>query len=133
MYTKRFTMNIVSEFVKEVASWKRGEPTEARCLFRTAYPEGTDWPFWKIRWPMPCKKGRTCCNGRKTYASEKGYYFEPTILTNVTQDMLVMKEESFGPIIGIMKVTDDAEAIRFMQDTEYGLTAAVYSSDKEPG
>jgi acyl-CoA reductase-like NAD-dependent aldehyde dehydrogenase len=44
--------------------------------------------------------------------------------------MLVMKEESFGPIIGIMKVSNDDEAIRLMQDTEYGLTAAVYSSDK---
>ena len=45
--------------------------------------------------------------------------------------MLVMKEESFGPIIGIMKVENDEEAIQLMQDTEYGLTASVYSSDKQ--
>ena len=43
----------------------------------------------------------------------------------------VMKDESFGPVIGIMKVKDDDEAIQFMQDTEYGLTASVYSADKE--
>ena len=42
-----------------------------------------------------------------------------------------MKEESFGPIIGIMKVKNDEEAVRWMQDTDYGLTAAVYSSDKK--
>ena len=45
--------------------------------------------------------------------------------------MLVMKEESFGPIIGIMKVENDEEAIQLMQDTEYGLTASVYSTDKQ--
>ena len=42
--------------------------------------------------------------------------------------MKVMTEESFGPVIGIQKVKDDAEAIAMMQDTEYGLTAAVYSN-----
>jgi acyl-CoA reductase-like NAD-dependent aldehyde dehydrogenase len=42
-----------------------------------------------------------------------------------------MKEESFGPIIGIMKVKNDEEAIELMADTEYGLTAAIYSSDKQ--
>jgi acyl-CoA reductase-like NAD-dependent aldehyde dehydrogenase len=62
--------------------------------------------------------------------NRKGNYFEPTILADVTHDMLVMKEESFGPIIGIMKVSSDEDAIRLMQDTEYGLTSAVYSADK---
>ena len=41
-----------------------------------------------------------------------------------------MKEETFGPLIGVMKVADDEEAIALMQDTEYGLTASVYSSDQ---
>src|SRR5690606_717500 len=58
-----------------------------------------------------------------------GYFFEPTILTDVNHSMKVMREESFGPIIGIMKVKDDEEAIAMMNDTEYGLTAAVYSAD----
>lgn len=49
---------------------------------------------------------------------------------NVTHDMRVMTDESFGPIIGIMEVSSDEEAVKLMQDTEYGLTAAVYSSDK---
>jgi acyl-CoA reductase-like NAD-dependent aldehyde dehydrogenase len=42
-----------------------------------------------------------------------------------------MKDESFGPVIGIMKVKDDNEAVSLMQDTEYGLTASVYSSKKD--
>ena len=64
-----------------------------------------------------------------------GYYFEPTLLVNTTHDMAIMTEESFGPIIGIQKVKNDDEAVRLMQDTEYGLTAAVYSdhlSSAEP-
>ena len=45
--------------------------------------------------------------------------------------MKIMKDESFGPVIGIMKVKNDEEAISLMQDTEYGLTASVYSSKPE--
>jgi acyl-CoA reductase-like NAD-dependent aldehyde dehydrogenase len=61
----------------------------------------------------------------------KGYYFEPTVLVNVNHDMKVMMEESFGPVVGIQKVKDDAEAIALMQDTSYGLTAAVFSKNFE--
>lgn len=60
-----------------------------------------------------------------------GNYFEPTVLTNVSHDMLLMKEESFGPIIGIQKVKNDDEAIQLMNDTEYGLTAGVYTQDEK--
>ncbi|MCB1315432.1 MAG: aldehyde dehydrogenase family protein, partial [Leptospiraceae bacterium] len=55
----------------------------------------------------------------------------PTVLVDVNHDMEVMQEESFGPIIGIQKVSDDYEAIRLMNDTRYGLTAGVYSQDQD--
>jgi len=60
----------------------------------------------------------------------RGSYFEPTVLTGVDGRMKVMREESFGPIIGIQVVTDDMDAIACMNDTEYGLTAAVYTPDR---
>jgi acyl-CoA reductase-like NAD-dependent aldehyde dehydrogenase len=60
----------------------------------------------------------------------RGYYFEPTVLTHADRRMTVMREESFGPIIGIQEVRDDSEATALMNDTEYGLTAAVYSRDR---
>jgi acyl-CoA reductase-like NAD-dependent aldehyde dehydrogenase len=60
----------------------------------------------------------------------RGYYFQPTVLTGVDHRMRVMREESFGPIIGIQVVADDADAIAQMNDTEYGLTAAVYTPDR---
>jgi acyl-CoA reductase-like NAD-dependent aldehyde dehydrogenase/gamma-glutamyl-gamma-aminobutyrate hydrolase PuuD len=61
----------------------------------------------------------------------KGYFIEPTVLIDVTHEMKIMKEESFGPVIGIQKVKDDNEAMALMQDTEYGLTAAIYSKNYE--
>ncbi len=61
----------------------------------------------------------------------KGYYFEPTVLTGVDHTMDVMKEESFGPIIGIQQVSSDDEAIELMNDTRYGLTAGVYTTDQD--
>lgn len=59
-----------------------------------------------------------------------GNFFEPTVLADVDHTMSVMREESFGPVIGVQKVKDDEEALRLMQDTEYGLTAAVFSKDE---
>jgi acyl-CoA reductase-like NAD-dependent aldehyde dehydrogenase len=59
----------------------------------------------------------------------RGYFFEPTVLTHVDHRMKVMRDESFGPIIGIQEVEDDAEAIRLMNDTDYGLTASAYTRD----
>ena len=76
------------------------------------------------------EKGATILSGGKIPGS-KGYFIEPTILVNVSHDMKVMKEESFGPVTGIQKVKDDAAALQLMQDTEYGLTAAVYSQSYE--
>jgi acyl-CoA reductase-like NAD-dependent aldehyde dehydrogenase len=58
-----------------------------------------------------------------------GNYFEPTVLGNVNHQMEIMKEETFGPVVGVMKVKSDEEAILLMNDCEYGLTASVYSKN----
>ena len=57
-------------------------------------------------------------------------YLAPQVLVNVDHSMRVMTEESFGPVIGIMKVAGDDEAIRLMNDSEYGLTAAIWTADE---
>lgn len=75
--------------------------------------------------------GRRILEGSQGEDLSKGAFFEPTVLGSVTHQMRIMKEEPFGPVIGVMSVQDDAEAIRYMNDTEYGLTAAVYSSNIE--
>eukprot|EP00899_Mesostigma_viride_P002043 jgi/Mesvir1/1183/Mv17678-RA.2 len=61
----------------------------------------------------------------------EGNYFEPTVLVGVDHTMRVMREETFGPVIGVQEVSGDEEALRLMADTEYGLTAGVYTKDRD--
>jgi acyl-CoA reductase-like NAD-dependent aldehyde dehydrogenase len=56
-------------------------------------------------------------------------YLAPQVLVDVTHAMAIMREETFGPALGIMKVGSDAEALQLMNDSDYGLTAAIFSSD----
>ena len=60
---------------------------------------------------------------------DKGYWFEPTILTNVTQDMTIVHEESFGPILPVLKFNSFDQVIGFANDCEYGLAAMVFTND----
>ena len=63
------------------------------------------------------------------FPEDNGAYLMPQILTNTTHDMRVMREESFGPVVGIMSVKDDAEAIALMNDSDFGLTASLWTKD----
>jgi acyl-CoA reductase-like NAD-dependent aldehyde dehydrogenase len=63
-------------------------------------------------------------------SKEGTQYLAPQVLVGVDHSMRVMSEESFGPVIGIMKVVSDDEAVRLMNDSQYGLTAAVWTADE---
>jgi len=62
-----------------------------------------------------------------------GNFLKPTLLVNVDHSMTVMTEETFGPVIPVMKVKSDAEAIQFMNDSEFGLTASIWTKDTDKG
>ena len=64
-------------------------------------------------------------------ADDGGAYLAPQILVDVTHDMRVMREESFGPVVGIMPVKDDDEAVALMNDCDYGLTVSIWTADAE--
>ncbi|HHS82453.1 MAG TPA: aldehyde dehydrogenase family protein [Devosia sp.] len=67
-----------------------------------------------------------------TFAEDDGgTYLSPQILTNVNHQMRVMRDESFGPVVGIMKVSSDEEAVELMNDSEFGLTASLWTADPE--
>jgi acyl-CoA reductase-like NAD-dependent aldehyde dehydrogenase len=61
----------------------------------------------------------------------KGYWIEPTILTEVTNDMDVAREEIFGPVLCVLRYSDEADAIRQANDSQYGLSGGVWSTDYE--
>ena len=74
------------------------------------------------------KGARLACGGARL--ARPGNFFAPTVLVDVDHSMTLMRDESFGPLIGIQAVADDEEAVAAMQDTEYGLTAGVYTPDR---
>jgi succinate-semialdehyde dehydrogenase/glutarate-semialdehyde dehydrogenase len=77
------------------------------------------------------KKGaKVVCGGKRPEGEEyrKGYFFEPTILRDVNHSMLVMTEETFGPVVGVMPFKDIDEAIALANDSVYGLAAIVYTN-----
>ncbi|WP_233509462.1 aldehyde dehydrogenase family protein [Pedobacter chinensis] len=118
----------LNAFVNEVRSWKSGLPTQDGVYLGTLTRKD-QIRVLENQIENALSKGAKLLFGGKA-GNGKGYFFEPTVLADVTNDMLVMQEESFGPIIGIMKVKNDEEALKLMQDTDYGLTASVYTADQ---
>jgi len=76
-------------------------------------------------------KDMTPDNESFNHPPPKGNFVKPTLLTNVDHSMTIMKEETFGPVIPIMQVKGDAEAITLMNDSEFGLTASIWTKDTD--
>jgi acyl-CoA reductase-like NAD-dependent aldehyde dehydrogenase len=74
-------------------------------------------------------RGAVALTGGERIAAEPGPFFPPTVLTNVDHEMEVMREETFGPVLPIMTFKTDDEAVRLANDSIYGLTASVWTSD----
>ncbi|KMY29776.1 aldehyde dehydrogenase [Lysinibacillus xylanilyticus] len=67
--------------------------------------------------------------GGATQGMQEGYYIDPTIFTNVTHDMAIAREEIFGPVLAVIKVKDYEEAVRLSNDSEFGLSASIYTNN----
>ena len=117
----------VEHFVAFTRTLKSGNPTEEGVYFGPLARKA-QLSVLEEQVRDAVKKGAKLLLGGERQAG-KGAYFPATVLTNVDHTMAVMREESFGPVIGIQKVRDDAEALQLMNDTEYGLTAGVFTRD----
>lgn len=121
----------VEKFISEVKSFKIGSPTETDTYIGPLSRK-QQIVFLENQVQDAVSKGaKVLTGGKRLQFGNSDNYFEPTVLVNVDHTMDVMREESFGPIIGIQKVTDDSDAIQLMNDTQYGLTSGVYSTDLE--
>jgi acyl-CoA reductase-like NAD-dependent aldehyde dehydrogenase len=119
----------VKAFVEEVQGFKLGDPMDETTYIGplTRQPQVA---YIKHQIADARAKGARLLTGGRSIPG-KGNFFEPTVFSHVNHSMELMREESFGPIIGIQKVADDAEAVHLMNDTEYGLTAGVYTRDQQ--
>ena len=67
----------------------------------------------------------------KALQDDGGLYMSPTVLINASKTSIVMREELFGPVVGVVPVSDDQEAIDLINDTKYGLTASIWTFDRK--
>ena len=118
----------VTAFLETVKTFKTGDPmgedTYIGAITRAPQLDVLDAQVADAK-----AKGATLLAGGKR-GSAPGNWYEPTVFSNVNHSMELMREESFGPIIGIQKVGNDAEAVKLMNDTRYGLTAGVFTPDE---
>ena len=71
--------------------------------------------------------------GRRPPELDKGFYFEPTILTGVTPDSVIAQEEVFGPVLAVLSYRDDDDAVAIANNSQYGLSGAVWGNDGPRG
>ncbi len=123
--------DFVAAAVETVSALKLGNPLD---------PETTLGPMANARFAAEVRSqidaavqaGATPRIDRAQFpADDGGTYLAPQLLTEVTHDMRVMRDESFGPVVGVMKVADDEEALALMNDSDFGLTASLWTGDAE--
>jgi acyl-CoA reductase-like NAD-dependent aldehyde dehydrogenase len=127
---ERIHDELVERLVAEVERFVVGDPTHpATYLGPLARPQQAAVLTAQINGAIEAG-ARLLTGGSVLQDLGPGTWFRPTVLADVTADMAVMRDESFGPVLGVQRVAGDDEAVGLMADTPYGLTAGVYGRDQ---
>ena len=118
----------VAAFVETVKAFRMGDPM-SEDSYIGAVTRAPQLDVLDAQVADAKAKGATLLTGGERLPGP-GNWYAPTVFADVSHEMELMREESFGPIIGIQKVSGDAEAVRLMNDTRYGLTAGVFTPDE---
>jgi acyl-CoA reductase-like NAD-dependent aldehyde dehydrogenase len=122
----------VQALLETVRSFKMGDPLAADT-YLGPLTRAPQLQVLEAQVADALAKGARCLLGGQRAVGPfggRGNWFNATVFDQVDHSMALMREESFGPILGIQKVDDDAQAVRWMNDTAYGLTAGVYTPDE---
>ncbi len=122
----------LDRFVEAASQYRLGDPLEPETsLGPMASGRGAEQVREQVR--QAVEAGATAHLPAQLFPRDRGEgaYLMPQVLTGVDHSMAVMREETFGPVVGIMKVADDEEAVRLMNDSAYGLTASIWTCDIE--
>ena len=124
--------NFIELFVSKTYNYKLGNPLQKETnLGPVVKLSAADFIIKQMNRAIDKGAKKMIDENKFNFPKEHKNYLVPQILTNVNHDMDFMTEETFGPCVGIMKVKDEKEAIKLMNDSPYGLTASIWTKDFE--
>jgi len=126
--------DFVASFVEMVHQYELGDPRkESTTLGPMVRTSNADRVRAQIKQAIDAGAVALVTEDNFAHSKPGTPYLAPQVLVNVDHSMTIMKEESFGPVIGIMAVSSDEEAIQLMNDSEFGLTASIWTTDLQRG
>ena len=121
--------DFVAAFAEKVRNYKLGDPMDpATTLGPMASQSAPAFLSQQVQDAIKAG-GKLVVSPEEFTVPDKGWFCAPAVVANAPQDSSLMQEESFGPVIGILPVSSDEEAIRYMNDSAYGLTASIWTSN----
>jgi 1-pyrroline-5-carboxylate dehydrogenase len=120
---------MIDKIVERAANIKVGDPTEAATTMSAVINEKAFRTINEYVEKSKAEGGRVVAGGGAD--GEKGFFIEPTVIADVKPGDTIEQEEIFGPVLAVIKANDYDHALKIANDTQYGLTGAVYSSDPE--
>ncbi|GAB2248980.1 hypothetical protein Droror1_Dr00012339 [Drosera rotundifolia] len=125
--------SIADAFLDRLAKWckniKISDPLEEGCRLGPVVSKGQYEKILKFISTAKSEGATVLCGGSRPEHLKRGYFIQPTIISNVTPSMQIWREEVFGPVLSVKTFSSEEEAIELANDTHYGLGAAVISKD----